>query len=360
MRRIILGITGSVAATLTPKIAKALADIPLVESVDIVTTKAGEYFFEESQHPVWRDNDEWFVDGQKKWRQKGDPVFHIDLRDAGSVLVIAPCSANTLAKLANGICDNLLTSIYLAWDTLRPVIIAPAMNTYMWEHPATRANIKILKDRGVTVVRPQSKELACGTTGYGALADIGEIVENVQKSLCWKFPLFYCNGIPVGNHPGAFGYRRFCSHHTGVDLYTPWLTGTAVHAVESGRIIAKEAFTGPQDNSPWWNDTDAILVEGASGVICYGEICPNALKVGDVVSQGMGLGLVIPVLPEGKERPDIPGHSRSMLHIELYKRERRTCSTSWPLDTEKHPYLVDPTPYLLECKGNIPQLTFNN
>lgn len=369
--KILLGVTGSVAATLTPKLCCALAKIPYVEKINVVSTQRGIYFHEDLSDgwptqkigEMWTDEDEWFLAGNKVWEKKGDPVPHIDLRDSHSALVIAPLSANTLAKMATGICDNLLTSVYRAWDRYRPVIVAPAMNTYMWEHPITLKQVALLKEWGVRVLWTQKKQLVCGTEGYGAMANIDEIVAEVTESLRWNFPLQHvcCNGIPVGDHPGSFGYRRKYSHHTGVDLYC--VEGATVYAVESGRILKVEHFTGPQDNSPWWNNTEAVLIEGASGVVCYGEIEPYLfVKPGYVVTAGEPIGKVIPVLPEGRERPDIPGHSRSMLHIELYDRSQRDFSTTWELDQPKHDYLLDPTDLLRNHRlfGNaIPILTTN-
>ena len=161
----------------------------------------------------------------------------------------------------------------------------------------------------------------------------------------WSFPLSDCPGVPVNYHPGAFGFprRQGQSHHTGVDLYAKH--GDRVLAVESGVVVSIEPFTGPQDNSPWWLDTDCVLVEGETGVVCYGEVTP-AVQVGDNVWLNQVIAHVSTVLPEGKERPDIPGHSRSMLHLELYDRGVKAASTSWE-QGRKELGLKDPTPYLL-------------
>ena len=164
----------------------------------------------------------------------------------------------------------------------------------------------------------------------------------------WLFPLRECPGIPINFHPGAFGFPRKQgqSKHTGVDLYSTH--GDPVYAVEDGIVVNVEPFTGPQDNSPWWLDTDAVLVEGKSGVICYGEVIPK-VKVGDKVSADEIIAHVSTVIPEGKERPDIPGHSRSMLHLELYDRGTKAASTSWVQGRETLG-LKDPTPHLLSSK----------
>jgi hypothetical protein len=207
--------------------------------------------------------------------------------------------------------------------------------------------------RNTVVVPPISKDLACGDAGEGAMARIETIVDFTRESLRWSFPLKKCNGIPVTPHPGAFSHKRKHSHHTGVDLYCE--EGERVYAVEDGVIVGIEWFTGAKDESPWWNDTQAILVEGATGVVCYGEIqVSKRCVVGNTVSRGGWLGRVAPVLKEGKERPDIPGHSRCMLHMELYTHGSTKCSVSWGLDKEKAKNMRDPTTWLIRAR-NAPE-----
>lgn len=109
---------------------------------------------------------------------------HISLTDESDIFVIAPASANTIAKMALGICDNLLTSTFCAFK--KPVVIAPCMNTNMWENPAVQENIKVLKERGIIVVEPETGFLACGTNGKGRLADIQTIYDTVKNYLVPK------------------------------------------------------------------------------------------------------------------------------------------------------------------------------
>lgn len=361
--RILLGLTGSVATVLHVKLVQALQELGEVDA--IITERARHFInFKELRDilknkngNLYSDLDEWDWKGNTKW-DRDDPILHIELRNKSSVLVIAPCSANTMGKIANGFCDNLLTSVARAWDMNRPVIIAPAMNTNMWEHPVTKEHLSKFWNWGYKVVQPQSKMLACKTQGMGAMAEIKDIVEATKDSLRWLFPVSdvmgipprtktCCSGIPVGNHPGAFGTKRKHSIHTGVDIYTE--EGQSVMAVENGKIVAVEHFTGPQDGSPWWNDTDCVLIEGASGVVCYGEINPctsiNA-KVGANIKKGTWIGNVKRVLKEGKERPDIDGHSTSMLHMELYPHGYYIPSDGWEKDVG---ILRDPTPFLLNA-----------
>src|SRR3954453_18118085 len=103
------------------------------------------------------------------------PLSHLELVRNADVFVVAPASANTIAKLAQGLADNLLTSAALAAPC--PLLVAPAMNHHMWEHPATRANVATLRGRGVTVLEPGTGRLATkGEWGSGRLADVADIV----------------------------------------------------------------------------------------------------------------------------------------------------------------------------------------
>ncbi len=180
MGNILLGITGSVAALKAQQLATALRQLGKVKTV---TTQAGYYFlhrdwrFDPQGNPLYRDEDEW-----PQRYALGDPVLHIELRRWAGCLLIAPLDANTLAKIHQGICDNLLTCVYRAWDWSRPVIVAPAMNTLMWENQPTAEQIASLKKRGVGVVGPVDKRLACADVGMGAMASIEDIVNAVPST----------------------------------------------------------------------------------------------------------------------------------------------------------------------------------
>lgn len=139
--------------------------------------------------------------------------------------------------------------------------------------------------------------------------------------------------IPLPPHPGAFGVARRYDVHTGVDLYVP--EGTEVFALESGLVVAVEDFTGPKAGFPWWNDTQAVLVEGVSGVLLYGEL-DASVKTGDFVQEGQLLGYVKRVLRKDKGTPT------SMLHFERYTHGT-TASVVWELGNPKPYNLVDPT-----------------
>jgi phosphopantothenoylcysteine decarboxylase len=123
--------------------------------------------------------------------------LHIDLRDWADLLLIAPLSAHTLAKLANGLCDDTLSCVVRAWDfghgvrPGKPLLLAPAMNTAMWQHPLTQPQLETIQgfwkktnnddDNGVTVIAPQVKTLACGEVGNGALAAVDSLLRAVDN-----------------------------------------------------------------------------------------------------------------------------------------------------------------------------------
>jgi phosphopantothenoylcysteine decarboxylase len=187
MANVLLGVTGSVAAIYTPQLYGDL--VQTGHAVKIVATRAALYFFDpaliattgdetRNRNVVILDEDEW--PGERY--ERGDAVLHIELRRWADVLLIAPCDANTLAKFALGITDNCLTCVYRAWDLPRPIVLAPAMNTLMWEHPATARHLaQITADlRGsLRIVPPISKQLACDDVGIGAMAERAEIIAQV-------------------------------------------------------------------------------------------------------------------------------------------------------------------------------------
>src|SRR6185369_10658676 len=125
-----------------------------------------------SQHPVSTDTFDLQMEAT---------VGHIDLADRAELLVIAPATADLIARLAQGLADDLLTTVALA--TRAPILLAPAMNVNMWDHPATRANLATLIARGVQTVGPDAGGLACGWIGQGRLIEPAEIVAACERLL---------------------------------------------------------------------------------------------------------------------------------------------------------------------------------
>lgn len=122
---------------------------------------------------LWTDVDEW-----SSFHTIGDPILHIELRRWADLVLIAPTSANTLAKLNAGLCDDLLTSFMRALSRGTKTILYPAMNTLMWEHPLTARHVEGVKGLGYEVRGPVEKTLACGDTGRGAMCEWTDVVRD--------------------------------------------------------------------------------------------------------------------------------------------------------------------------------------
>jgi len=209
-KHLLLAASGSVATIKLPNMAQALS-VHQGLSIRIIVTKSAEKFLvgQSAEQPtlesllqfpnvdaIYQDEDEW----KSPW-VRGGAILHIELRRWAHLLVVAPLSANTMAKITNGIADNLLSSVVRAWDTTgeidnqvgkKRIVLAAAMNTAMWRHPVTKKQIDILEnewgvngaqDGWVELLRPIGKTLACGDTGDGAMRDWYEIVSVIEARL---------------------------------------------------------------------------------------------------------------------------------------------------------------------------------
>ena len=173
-RKILLGITGGIAAYKIPGLVRLI--IKSGNEAEIILTDFARNFVA----PMTLET----LSGRKVWTDSdfGSSIPHIKLTQGAEVFVIAPCTANTFAKIAHGIADNLLTSSAIAAEC--PMLIFPAMNEAMYDNPATQANIALLKSRGVRVFEPSSGELACGDSGRGRMPEPGEIMHEIFRALC--------------------------------------------------------------------------------------------------------------------------------------------------------------------------------
>ncbi len=162
MQKIILGVTGGIAAFKSAELARLYMHAGV--EVQVVMTPAATEFIAPLTFQSLT-NRQVFV---KMYAERaGDKIRHIELLDNTDVLVIAPATANTVAKMAGGLADNLLTTIYLAARC--PVVVVPSMNVNMFDHPAVQENLKILRERGCHVMDPDAGELACGDYGRGRM-----------------------------------------------------------------------------------------------------------------------------------------------------------------------------------------------
>ncbi|KAJ1604772.1 putative flavoprotein [Cryptosporidium canis] len=241
-RNILIGVTGSVAAIKVGEFIERLRDASLRSGFEIdlkvVATKSAKSLFTSSAVDSMVDCEDEF----REWNRIGDDILHISLRQWADLYIILPLTANTLGKLSNGLCDNILLSPYVwvfgrhaessawicqipishreyqdaaepyptrqsweipphdynnssqsltfpqtniarAWDFKKPIIVCPAMNNFMWEHPITLRQIETIQSFGYKVVLPIEKKLACGEFGMGGMQEIDRIVEIVILEL---------------------------------------------------------------------------------------------------------------------------------------------------------------------------------
>ena len=176
-KKIVLGITGSIAAYKSCLIIRSL--VRRGAEVQVVVTPSGKEFITPltlatlSQHPVISD---FFSQRDGTWHS------HVELGLWADAMIIAPCTASTMGKMAHGIADNMLVTTYLAMRA--PVFIAPAMDLDMYSHPSTQANMAILRSFGNHIIAPESGFLASGLEGKGRMEEPERIVEAVAQSLC--------------------------------------------------------------------------------------------------------------------------------------------------------------------------------
>ncbi|MBE7159184.1 MAG: bifunctional phosphopantothenoylcysteine decarboxylase/phosphopantothenate--cysteine ligase CoaBC [Rhodospirillales bacterium] len=177
--KVLLGVCGGVAAYKAPEIVRALQDRGV--DVEVALTAAAERFItaltfnaltgKRVHTSLWSPEQSEFASG---------PIEHIAVAQSIDVLLAAPVTATTLARFSHGLADDFLSAVYLA--TKAPVVLAPAMNVNMWQHPATQANVDALLARGDRLVAPDAGYLACGMTGSGRLAGIDSIVDATLRA----------------------------------------------------------------------------------------------------------------------------------------------------------------------------------
>ncbi|HXE43204.1 MAG TPA: flavoprotein [Candidatus Baltobacteraceae bacterium] len=177
-KKIVLGVTGSIAAHKAADLASLLTKAGC--NVSVVMTADAQHFIMPlpfktlTRNPVVTN----LYDEEEGWKPT-----HVRLADEADLLLIAPATANVIAKLANGISDDALTCIALALNPKAGVLIAPAMNGKMWLHPATQQNVKVLKSRDVEFIGPDEGMLSCGYEGIGRLWPVEKISEQALKLL---------------------------------------------------------------------------------------------------------------------------------------------------------------------------------
>ena len=305
-------------------------------------------------------------------------IAHIQLVEDNDVCVVCPADFNIVGKMAMGIADDVPSSTIAAWlGSGKPIYIAEAMNTMMYQNPVHLANAERLNQIStVRFIKPTVKKLACGSYGIGGLADVNAIADIVEghdwiqpiksKDLIGSRPytgndnytvkppksvMSFSEYLPTFSEPGAFGALRKHDRHEGVDIYC--VEGASVFAVEDGEVVDSYHYTGEAAACGWWKDTWCIKVKGRSGVVTYGELkMPDEAHVDSVAYPAIGtkvkagdfIGIVGTVLKDGKLRLDIRNHNTSMLHLELRKENCRI--DGWKIGEDRDTRLLDPSPYL--------------
>lgn len=207
-KNIILGVCGSIAAYKSAFLVRLL--VKAGANVKVILTPDGANFITPltlstlSKNPVYT---QYFEEETGVWSN------HVELGIWADLIIIAPISANTLAKLSTGICDNLLTAVYLSAKC--PVYVAPAMDLDMWKHESTQSNINRIKSFGNVVIAPESGELASGLFGEGRMAEPEEIILFLENSIKKSMPLYGKKAmVTAGPTYEAIDPVRFIGNHS--------------------------------------------------------------------------------------------------------------------------------------------------
>jgi|Deesub1362B_J571_1020462.scaffolds.fasta_scaffold00289_15 phosphopantothenoylcysteine decarboxylase/phosphopantothenate--cysteine ligase len=248
-KKILLAVTGGIAAYKSAELIQRIKEEDA--SVTVLMTEAAQRFITPltlqtlSSNPVYTDI-------------FSAPLSHIELAVVSDALLIAPASANTIAKMASGMADNIVTLSYLAFKG--PVILVPAMNWRMYEHPSVKRNIQILKDRGCIEVVPEEGILACGEKGRGRMASVERIVETLKYALSPKDLKGKKIVVTAGPTVEPIDPIRYISNRSSGKM------GYAIARVARRRGAEVVLITGPTEiNSP--DGVETIYVETAEQML---------------------------------------------------------------------------------------------
>lgn len=235
---VILGVTGSIAAYKSPQLLRLLKDDGF--AVRVAMTRAACHFVGPLTFdalgggPVYRDQLEIAPPSAEDETQPSSGIAHTDLTAAAAALVVAPASADIIAKIAHGFGDDPVCAIALALKTDAALVVAPSMNPRMWANPAVRANIATLRDRGAVIVGPGEGETACGDFGSGRMSEPEEIAAAVRRAIARKRAGFAERRVLVLSGPTRepIDGVRFLSNGSSGRM---------------GRALAEAAFEGGHD-----------------------------------------------------------------------------------------------------------------
>jgi phosphopantothenoylcysteine decarboxylase/phosphopantothenate--cysteine ligase len=332
-RKIVLGVSGGIAAYKAAEITRLL--VRAGADVQVVLTGAGERFVTPltfqalSGHPVWTE----------LWNERAESgMAHIDLgRDVDAIL-IAPATADIIARLAQGQADDLLSTLCLARTC--PLLVAPAMNSQMWEHPATRRNVATLRADGVTVLGPDVGEQACGEFGAGRMLESAAVAEAIlsffvpkllvgRKVVLTAGPTFEAidpvRGV-TNSSSGKMGYALAAAcAYAGAEVVL--VSGPVALPVPAG-VHRVEVTSAKQMHEAVFN-----VLPGASifiGVAAVSDYRPAEFSEHKIKKSGASLNLELvsnpDILTEVASRPDAPfcvGFAAESRELNAYAEEKR-------------------------------------
>ena len=239
-RRILVGLSGGIACYKACDVVRQLTQAGA--KVQVVMTRAAREFVTPltlqtlSGHPVATETLDLTQESE---------IGHIRLADTAEVLLVAPATANVIGKLANGIADDLLTTVALA--TLAPVVVAPAMNVNMWRNPAVQENLARLRARGVRVVPPEEGFLACGWQGAGRLAALPALLEAVRSALTAQDLRGERVLVTAGPTREAIDPVRFVSNRSSGKMGYAIAAAARRHGAEVVLVSGPTALEAPPD-----------------------------------------------------------------------------------------------------------------
>ncbi len=285
-KTIVIGVSGGIAAfksaALVSKLTQAGAN------VYVVMTDSAKQFIAPTTFQALSRNE---VYTNTFYEPDSTKIAHIDLADQADLVLVAPASANTVAKVANGLADNMLTTMLLA--TKAPVVFAPAMNVNMYDHPATQRNLQQLKAYGFQVIEPNAGYLACGWVGKGRMAEPEDLLELVQL-MCLDQTVFTGKRVLITAGPT----REKIDPVRYLSNYSSGKTGYALATEARNRGAYVTLVTGPTGLKPP-SGVEVVPIQSAEDL--YDEVTKRFTDV-DIVVKSAAVADYAPEIVENQKR----------------------------------------------------------
>jgi len=273
-KKVVLGICGGIAAYKSAYLVRELTRLGAI--VRVVMTQSAQQFITPLTMQALSGHE---VRSERFDTQAERAMGHIELARWADVLLIAPATANCIAKLANGLADDLLSTLYLVTET--PVLICPAMNRSMWAHPATKANCQTLAERGVVIVGPEEGAQACGEFGYGRMSEVDNIIEalrlyDVHQSLKGQKII-----ITAGPTREMIDPVRYVSNHSSGKMGYAIAAAAVMAGAEVTLISGPTARSSPEGVTFQHVDSATDMFNAVMGALQPGMIFIGAAAVAD-------------------------------------------------------------------------------